>query len=259
MRGRPKWIRMWHVIEKNHQPGELRRSRLSIAVAVPLLCTFSVAPSSAAGYVKVAEFLPSSQRPRIVVQLEGKPIADARIEVYRDRSRKSRLLYTLKTGADGLTVLPQLRPGRYRVRGAAPKLWGEVYLEVSWNAPAEASQIAMEMESWPHSTLSEKLAAAEQEPIKDVLQTFGGVIADATGALIPGASIDVVRKGTGRRVHVARVRSDAQGRFSATLADGDYVVFFRASGFSERILPLTISRANGSGELQVRLDIGPSS
>jgi hypothetical protein len=117
----------------------------------------------------------------------------------------------------------------------------------------------MEMESWPHSTLSEKLAAAEQEPIKDVLQTFGGVIADATGALIPGASIDVVRKGTGRRVHVARVRSDAQGRFSATLADGDYVVFFRASGFSERILPLTISRANGSGELQVRLDIGPSS
>lgn len=252
-------MRAWCGIKNNYQSGGLRRHRLSITVAALFLCAFLVAPSSAIGYVKVAEFLPSLQHPRIVVQFEGKPIADAKIEVYRDRSAKRRLLHTLKTGTDGLTVLPRLRPGRYWVRGEAPKLWGEVFLEVSGNAPAEANQFTMEMEPLPYPTQEDVLAAAERAPIKDGLQTFSGVICDTTGALIPRASIDVLRKGTGGKVHVARIRSDAQGRFAARLEDGDYVVFFRASGFSERVLPLTISRADGSGELKVRLDIGPSS
>jgi hypothetical protein len=52
------------------------------------------------------------------------------------------------------------------------------------------------------------------------------------------------------------VRSDELGRFSAQLADGEYVAFFGASGFEGRVLPLTISKAGGDGELLVVLEVG---
>ena len=251
---------MWRVIRASRQSGEVRQRLLSLAVAAIILCAFFIAPSSAAGYVKVAEFLASSPRPRITVVFEGKPLADSKVEIYRQSKKAERPRYTLVTDRSGLAVLPTLRSGKYRIfASAAPRLSGDLYLEASSATSDAASQFTINLEPLPFPSQESVLAAAEREPIKDVLRTFNGIVGDPIGYPIPGASIDVVRKGTEGKVHAAPVLSDAQGRFAVRLADGDYVAFFRASGFSERVLSFTVSKANGSGELQVRLNIAPSS
>jgi hypothetical protein len=145
------------------------------------------------------------------------------------------------------------------VASAKPDLVGYLALNIDPSNSDLLDQFSIFLEQKhyvaPPPTYAQIVAAAEQSPIVSRLSKFRGVVFDRGGAPIPGVFIDIVVKGTQGEKHAARVRSDELGRFSAQLADGEYVALFGASGFERRVLPLTISKAAGNGELQVVLEV----
>src|SRR5713226_9161709 len=79
-----------------------------------------------------------------------------------------------------------------------------------------------------------------------------GTISDASGAVVPGASMTISNKATGHAVHFA---SSGSGTYnSGALIPGDYVVRVEAKGFNPVELPVTVQvgvTANGNITLQV--------
>ena len=73
--------------------------------------------------------------------------------------------------------------------------------------------------------------------------------------MIPGVNIKVVRKGPADQTDVLRLRSDANGHFSAQLADGVYIAIFSMQGFRTEIVPFEVA-PQGEKEMLVKLQIG---
>ena len=73
--------------------------------------------------------------------------------------------------------------------------------------------------------------------------------------MIPGANIKVVRKGSADNRDVMRLKSDANGHFSAQLANGAYIAVFSSQGFRTEIVPFEVA-AQGDKEMLVKLQIG---
>lgn len=61
---------------------------------------------------------------------------------------------------------------------------------------SKPSEFAMNVGPYRFSPPAEMLAAAELQPISNRMPKLRGVIQDRSGAVIPGASIDIVLKGT---------------------------------------------------------------
>lgn len=215
---------------------------------------------SANASVRVMAIVHSSRHPQIQVTYEGKPVAGATVAIFRGYNGSGNALFTVETDDKGLAVFPKIATGEYRVYvKAVPKLWGSVDLEVSQPIGKDPGPIQLQLDCCTPPTYEETVASAEQAPIHDRLQSLSGVVVDPSGAFIPKVEIDVVLKGTEGKTHVARIRSDNDGRFTAPLADGEYVIFFNAPGFRSLVIPIAISHANGQGELRAKLRIGPSS
>jgi hypothetical protein len=79
-------------------------------------------------------------------------------------------------------------------------------------------------------------------------------VIDPSGAIVAGANIKVMRKGSEHTV-VLRVKSDANGYFADDLAAGSYIAFIFEPGFRTAIVPFEVTKA-GTGNLQVTLQIG---
>ncbi len=250
---------MFRVIEQVSQTRRPSRyDPFARLVALFICISFSATPKAAAA-ARVLELQPSSPHPRIGVHFEGKPFANAKIEIFRQPDSSGEAIFTVVTDQHGLAQIPELATGKYRFSvSAEPKLLGDLYLDVSPYVSAAASQFTVDLQCCAPPTYEEIIASAEGQPAQDTLQSFQGFLTDPTGAVIPNAAIGVVVRGTHGRVHVAQLHSDLNGRFSAHLDDGQYIAFFSGKGFSVSVVPFTISRQTGSGELHVTLKIGRS-
>jgi len=221
------------------------------------------------------------QKPKIKVLFDGKPLPGANVEVSQSPPGDTSL--ALIADDKGEVVLPELSPGRYSIRSST-SLGGpygtsfEVCLAPCPDDGLETINLIIEgldgrtravdedstglgelwMDIGPAQDPSwaRSIAATEQEPITKRMTELNGVVQDRTGAVIPGAWVDVVAKGTQGKKHVASLRTDSEGRFSAKLTEGDYLIFVTAQGFVARAVPITIAANGSTDKLEVVLDVG---
>jgi Carboxypeptidase regulatory-like domain len=228
--------------------------------AFALFTVICLPPAGAMGSVKVAQPLHSSQCPRISVSLDGVPVNGARIEVFKDGQDMIKPVQSLLADSQGQAVLRKLPFDRYQVVASAKlNLVDGLVLDVDaagCRLDDPSARFSMNLRPSPYPTGAQRLAAAEQAPIADTLQSFQGKVRDPTGAPIAGATLDIVRMHTGGRKHAAHLRTGADGGFAAKLRQGDYVVFADAQGFSTAVAPFTISKTGAPGKLSLTLKIG---
>jgi hypothetical protein len=255
-----------------------RRGWASLAVAVAVLLQAAAAWSS----VEVADprtFPHATQHARITVFFDGKPLAGSKIGV--EAFASTDFIVTLTADGSGQAVLPELPEGFWQILA-----WSDLYpglgagfdicigpcfdafeiVDLTVNSldgdvtavkkAAPADEFTMEVGPFQFPPPTVLLAAAETKPTAEHLREFRGVVRDPTGAAVPGAWIKVVRKGTQGKDEVALLRSGAEGKFSAGLPDGEYVVLITALGFQARAIPLTIAQTGDANGLQVVLMIG---
>jgi hypothetical protein len=72
-----------------------------------------------------------------------------------------------------------------------------------------------------------------------------GVVVDTTGAVISKAKIDVYPE-EGKQA-IAHLTTDAAGRFSSDLAPGKYLVIFKACGFDDQKVVVTVGPGGWHG------------
>ena len=90
---------------------------------------------------------------------------------------------------------------------------------------------------------------------QEITAQLQGVVADASGGVLPGATVTIRRVETGRTVEVV---SNADGRYVATgLEPGSYEVTFNLSGFK----PVTVRgvKLSVNDRLEVNGTLPPSS
>jgi 5-hydroxyisourate hydrolase-like protein (transthyretin family) len=189
---------------------------------------------------------------------DGKPRKGVKVEIYRYRKgAEVNPSFTLVTGEDGIVVSPALPPGEYCIVASADlNLRSDLCLRVVSHFKETTSSFSMELLATRFPTWEQQLAAAEQLPFKGRLQQFSGVVRDPSGAAISGVSIEIVRKGTEGKERMAQLKSDKDGRFLTDLTDGAYIALFSDQGFQTQLVPFEVSKAQGSGDLQVTLDLG---
>jgi hypothetical protein len=201
--------------------------------------------------VEQAKPLKSSSQVRIVVSLEGHPASRVTVDFCRNGGRSCR---TAVTGDDGVAAAPLLTLGdHYSVvamldDGAA----GSLLLQVSDIGKATTT-FSIDVTGSFHATQN-GLAASDGLPIRERLQAFQGLLRDASGAMIAGASVKIMLKRSADHAVVQRFKSDATGHFSARLEDGMYIAFFLLPGFRTQVVPFEIA-AQGKKELLIKLQV----
>jgi hypothetical protein len=218
-----------------------------ISACCLLLAGMAFAESVEVGTVKPQE---SSRKVRITVVLDGRPASLARVEFCTTTGAQT--CFTVLTGDDGIAVSQTLSLTTYRVFALfEDDLSSELYLHIS----AQGKATAFVMDLTPSFKAAQAvLAAAEKLPVREIVREFTGSLQDSWGAMIPGANIKVVRKGSADKADVRRLMSDANGHFSAQLADGVYIAFFSSQGFRTEIVPFEVA-AQGEKEMLVKLQV----
>ncbi|MGC2163371.1 MAG: carboxypeptidase regulatory-like domain-containing protein [Silvibacterium sp.] len=221
------------------------------------LCLFLAALPEALCSVRVEPIPEAMQRPRITVLLNGTPVAGAKIEIYRSSNypkHAKKLRFRLVTDAKGQMLLPELPLGVYGiVAHSEPNLTANLTLRFSPGSAGKEGLFSMELQSLP--TREQILAADEKLPIRKIA-AFHGVVQDETGAPIPKASIEVTDMGIQGMQNTTHLHSNAKGKFSVKLPNGDYIATFYSSGFKQRVLHLVIVKAENANDLSVELQIG---
>jgi hypothetical protein len=218
---------------------------------------------------------------QVAVVFDGKPAPGAKIEVGRISGDGEPLL--LVTDSLGKATLPELPAGEYHIRVApaqSPNFTEGIDfclaecaindLEVtnftvdSLNGtlhPIDRSALGMSefvidlardrIPEW-----AQQIATAERDPTVLRAREIRGVVLDQSGAVIPGASIDVIRKGGKANESIAGLQSDPSGRFLIPVPDGDYFVLISSPGFAPRALQITVSASGSTDDLQLVLTVG---
>lgn len=262
------------------------RSAKTVLVFVALLSLILGAPAFYC--LNVAVVGPSAppirvrQSARFIVTLNDKPAPGITIVVWTSPP-SAKIVASLITDARGMIVLPMLLPGRTYSVGPSPGAdpgYGEnigvcvipcndTILETtdlaqeSLNSPLHAidrdesalSEIPMEI--GPKGDLASRslIFSAEKEAAIVQLPTLRGVVKDPSGAVIPGAWVDVVAKGEeGKRLVL--IRADRAGQFTAYLPNGEYVAIVSSQGFRIRVQAFIVDHSLTTGELQIQLDLG---
>jgi hypothetical protein len=213
-----------------------------------VLAVIACAESVEVGTAKAEE---SSRNVRITVILNGKPLNLAKVEFCTTTGKQT--CFTVLTGDNGVAVPQTLALTTYHVFALfEDDLSSDLYLHVS--PQGKATSFAMDLTP-SFKAAQAVLAAAEKLPVREIVREFTGSLQDPAGAMIPGVNIKVVRKGSADNRDVMRFKSDANGHFSAQLADGAYIAVFSSQGFRTEIVPFEVA-AQGDKEMLVRLQIG---
>lgn len=231
-----------------------------------MLCAFLGAVSvNAYCAIEIVQIVKSSQQPRITTDQFARPLSGVRIEVYRGfgascSQPKGNAQLVLVADAQGSAVLPKLPQGKYYLLAQAqPNLRANLCLNISSHVTATSREFTLNLAPCdPDPTYEQIIAGTESAPDFQTVPEFRGEVLDPTGAPIRRATIEVVFKGTGGKKYAANLQTDALGRFFANLPEGGYVAFFRGQGFENRVVGLTISKAEGHGEIQIKLWPGPT-
>jgi hypothetical protein len=195
--------------------------------------------------------------------IESKPLPGATVEVYRGFGRqgefpKSKALLILTSDQDGEVTLPALPSGRYVILARSkPNLQDWLYLALS-SEKQSIQSLVLNLTPQP-PTLEDKLAVAETSTNGATISQLRGIVRDPTGSPIPKATVDVLMRGTQGSTYAAKLHTDVNGRFSADMSEGRYILKISAQGFAESFRAVTVSRSGSSDELQIKLEIGASS
>ena len=213
-----------------------------------LLAVIACAESVEVGTAKAEE---SSRNVRITVVLNGKPLNLARVEFCTTTGKQT--CFTVLTGDNGVAVPHVLALTTYHVFALfEDDLSSDLYFHIS--PEGKATSFAMDLTP-SFKAAQAVLTAAEKLPIREIVREFTGSLQDPWGAMIPGVSIKVVRRGSAGKGAVVRLKSDANGHFSAQLTDGAYIAVFSSQGFRTEIVPFEVA-AQGDREMLVKLQIG---
>lgn len=219
-----------------------------ISACCLLLAGMAVAKSVEVGTVKAQE---SSHNVRITVVLNGKPVNLARVEFCTTTAPQ--ICFTVFTGDDGIAVPQALALTTYHVVALfEDDVSSDLYLHIS--SLGTATSFAMDLTP-SFEAAQAVLAAAEKLPVREIVREFRGSLQDPSGSMITGVNIKVVRKGSADKENVLRLKSDANGHFSAQLTDGAYVAFFSSPGFRTEIVSFEVA-AQGEKEMLIKLQIG---
>jgi Carboxypeptidase regulatory-like domain len=210
------------------------------------------------GAFAAAEFVVVEPNPEIVgphlrltVSLHGRPLKNVELDFYNSQDE---LKLVRVSNADGIVKPPQLRPGIYRIEARLENnMVSNAFVKVVEGSKTHRFTMDVTPEFDAHQA---SLEAAEKLPIAVSVKEFAGAIFDAGNEPIPNADIRVVRRGMefANKV-VVRLKSDAEGHFSAQLEPGEYIAFFSEAGFKTKIVPFAVTN-EGEDVLRVVLDIG---
>lgn len=229
-----------------------------------LLCLLlaSLYPAPAMQSVTVVAPAKSGERVRIAVLLNGHGEKGVRVDIFRYQlgsGRAEKWLFALTSDAYGWVNPRRLPPGHYHaIALSGNMLRADLYLDVSPDSGKSAIAFPMPLLPSGIITREELIAKAEQKPLTDIVKEFRGVVYDPTGAVIAGASIEVVRKGTAGKVKVANLKSDEKGKFYKRLRYGEYVAIVSMPGFETRFLSFAVTEG-GAPQLNVTLSVAPMS
>ena len=214
-------------------------------------------------------------RVEIKVLALGKPLDYARVEFFEykmmrpDRwspAEEKTPRVTLFANARGVVHSPRLPTGEFHVIASRGKshsadpvvtqndLVAHLYLSVDSEAPENKGAFTMQLMpscNMPPPVPLHWSAADEQMPIKYRIQAFSGTVYDPSGAVVAGAAIKVIRKGTQGKDEVAEVNSDPQGHFAVLLPEGTYIGVFSSGDFGA-IVPFEVIK-DGSADFKVTL------
>jgi len=84
-------------------------------------------------------------------------------------------------------------------------------------------------------------------------RSFRGTACDGTGSPIPKATVDVFVDGAERSQRVTTMLTDARGRFSADLPEGQYVLEVWAPEIGNFSIPVAVSKSVNNAELHIKL------
>lgn len=222
------------------------------------LCLFVAIPSigvSSTPTVSVATVLHSTTTVRIAPLINGKPEKGVKVEFYRYSAggRDDEPCLTLTSDDNGWVAAFKLAPGSYDVIASAHKnLVAVRLLDVEAQNGDAPTAFSMDLRPSIFPTWEELLERAENQPITIKLKACRGVVQDVSGAVIPGAFVRIVRKGTDHKDRVAGVKSGPNGEFSAELPNGTYIVIVAAPAFLTQAIPFEVTK-DGTGEFKIRL------
>jgi carboxypeptidase family protein len=220
---------------------------LTIAAACFLLTSFARAECVSLP----PSFRPSSRRIRITTVQDGKPRRNVRILLYSTSDDVNSRL-SLTTDQQGVAMVPELSPGHYRIVAIGGEFESaELYLEVSEKAGKDISSFLIAI---PPMFPPQKASDVDDVPITEHIQEFRGHVEDPMGVFVPGALVQVFRKGS-HAESVARIKADKTGSFVASLAPGNYVAFVRSLGFSKQIVGFDIGPRGQARDLCVAMRI----
>jgi len=219
-----------------------------ISACCLLLAVVACAESVEVGTLKPQE---SSRNVRITVLLKGKALKLARVSFCTVTGAIA--CFSAYTGNHGVAVPHALALTTYHVVALFEDgLSSDLYLHIS----PQGKATAFTMDLTPaFKTAQALLTAAEKLPVREIVREFTGSLQDPSGAMIPGANIKVVRRGSADKADALRLKSDANGHFSAQLTDGVYIAFFSSPGFRTEIVPFEVA-AQGEKEMLVKLQLG---
>jgi hypothetical protein len=178
----------------------------------------------------------SNGRIRLTTLQDVKALPGVRVFFYLAHDEAHPKL-TFTTDNQGMVLATGLAPGQYRVIAVRPEQeTTEILLEVKHGAGSETNSYLVKV---PPTFLPEKPAAVEAAAITETVKKFEGRVLDPSGAVVPGALVQVYRK-EAPNAPVAKIKAGQDGSFSEALSPGRYVVFVTSQGFFKKVIGFDI-------------------
>jgi hypothetical protein len=194
----------------------------------------------------------------VQITAQASPLKGTQIEFYSYKLGTpisldaSTLHFSSVTDEEGKIKTSELPPGLYLVlANGAHDGFAQLVINVLPDSTAQITSFTMYLCADPRPSWT---PAAEKMPIKARVSVFRGIVKDQLGAVIPSAWIDIVKKGTEGKEHVAKLKASLDGSFSAELPPGLYIAFFYNPGFKDEIVPFEVAK-EGTGSIDVILNV----
>jgi hypothetical protein len=169
--------------------------------------------------IQLHSYLPSSSNPCFTVMKNGKRASDISLELYQQGATLGKSPYRQSvTNRDGITCLSELPDGKYEIFAKSARRSAELDIDVSKKNEVGGFEIALH--------LSDQIDAAARTSTPISVQALRGLIQDASGAVMPKAKIEVLRKDGADVLDenpILRTESNQRGQFFCELEKGTYV------------------------------------
>jgi hypothetical protein len=167
---------------------------------------------------------------------------------------------SLHTDYDGIAILKGLPSGTTCVTAIGKNnLTAGLCLAVAASSSNGVSSFQIALAARPSGFLSpqDKIDEVEQSLPAARIRSLKGTVLDASGAVIPGAEIQVYKRGSYPETRVKALKATAEGRFVVSLEPGVYTVIFRMKpGFRSEFLGIEVALDGAETELRQTLQVG---